>query len=192
MKKCIGTAVIILLTFNYLNAQHQEFKELQPFTDVVVEGNIRLFLEQGEETAMIVKARKAWQIEEYQIGVRGKTLYVKQVDDWNDRTPKISIYLKHTGIEYLEAEGFVRIRTENSIEGKQLTLKGDGFIKGSLEVEVDKLRVELDGLCNLGIAGLAGSADLQLDGMGRIKAEELLADDVTTSAEGLAGIRIGN
>ena len=105
---------------------------------------------------MAIKARKAWQVGEYKITVHEGTLYVRQAAEWNSRSPKITIYLKHTGIEHLQMDGYVKITTVNALQGDQFTLKGDGFIKGDLEVDVAQLKVALDGFCTLSISGEGG------------------------------------
>ena len=187
-------SLIILLSIGTFvgNAQYQQLKDLPDFENIEMDGNIRLYLQEAAQPSIAVKTKKAWQAAEYTIEVRNNTLYVKLDDHHEKSSPKITLYLKHTGVKDIHMEGFLKITTVDPLRGERLTLTGDGFIKGEVAVEVEKLSVDLDGFCTLELSGKATTADLSVDGFGKIKARELETQLTHQSAEGLANIRVGN
>ena len=192
MKKITATVAIILMALNVLHAQYQEVIDLEAFNAIELDGNIRLYLQQGNETSVAIKTRKAENIEKYKIAVHEGTLYVRRRDRWSSKSPKITLYLKHSGLEKVDMDGFIKIITVDALKGDQLMIKGDGFIKGDLEVDVKSLKVDVDGFCSLSIFGDAGAADLRVDGIGKIKAHELETSSVSKSTQGIASIRVGH
>lgn len=190
MKKRITLLGVLFLAIGLINAQHRETMALESFDYVQLDGNIRLFIDQGNREILTVQARKSRFLDDYRIRVRNNTLYVSLRDNVRS-APKIKLYLEHPGLKGIDADGLVHINSEDTITGDDFTIKGDGFIRGEVKVDVRRLKVDLDGFCFMGLSGKADICDFDLDGFGRINAGELLSTEVSKSADGLAGIKTG-
>ena len=191
MKKTTLFFTLIFLVVTSAFAQYRETMDYASFDDIKLDGNIRLYLRQGSDITVDFEARKASHLDDYRIEVRSNTLYIGYDDHHNFRsTPKIKVYVTHPALEGIDADGLVHINSENTINGERLAIKGDGFIRGSVEVDVENLRVDLDGFCFMSFSGAADRSELKLDGFGRINAGDLESDEVRKSADGLAGIKV--
>ena len=181
-------ALIVLLSGSVL-AQYQEEINVEDFDRVQLDGNIRLYLEQSPEIELSIKAKKESYLDDYRIRVRNNVLYVQYMNDSFGSTSKLKIYLKHPELKGVKVDGLVHINSKDPIQGKEFALKGDGLIRGTVEVDVARLKVDLDGLCFMTFSGKADESVLRLDGLGRINAKDLETLEVSKRADGLAGIR---
>lgn len=192
MKKSILTLTVLLLAAHFAMAQSREVLQLGPFENVDLDGNIRLFLEQGTTPTVELEAKKERHLAEYRVEVRNGTLYIQHWEEERFRSaPKIHVYLSHPGITGLDMDGLIYVVSTDPVESEDLRIKGDGLIKGDLEVNVQSLAVGLDGLCTLYLSGSADEANLRLDGMGKIDARGLDTAELKKSADGLARVRVG-
>ncbi len=190
MKKYLLLGLSLVLAINFINAQdRQEFK-LNSFEHVDLDGNIRLYVEYGKEQKVVLEAKRDDHLYDYEVEVRNNTLYVKYIEDGWGSTPKIKVYLTHPGVRSLDLDGYIYVYAMDTMRGEELRIKGDGLIRGELDVEVDQLTVGLDGMCKMTIAGIAENSDLRLDGMGNIDARGLRTNRVQKSADGLASIKV--
>lgn len=198
MKKLSLVFAVILLTIcsvvgQYTNTQNIE----ETFDKIRLEGNIRLYLKQGSETKVSLETRNQQKMENYNITVKNNTLHVRLHEKQHQggsrsrhSAPKIKINLTHPDLKGIDVDGLVSVYSINPISGDSFIVKGDGFIRGDIEVDVQRLEVDLDGLCSIRISGNADESDLRLDGMGRIKARNLETSKVYKSAEGLTSIKV--
>ncbi|MEK6153850.1 DUF2807 domain-containing protein [Flavobacteriaceae bacterium 3-367] len=192
MKNSILTLTVLLLAAHFSFAQSRQILQLDSFENVDLDGNIRLFLEQGTTPVVELEAKKERHLAEYYVEVRNGTLFIQHREEEGFRSaPKIHVYLSHPGISGLEMDGLIHVVSTAPVESETLRIKGDGLIKGDLEVNVKTLKIGLDGLCTMYLSGHADEADLQLNGMGKIDARELETAELRKSADGLARVRVG-
>lgn len=190
MKKTSLVLAVLLFTVCSAFGQHRETLNVPSFDHIKLDGNIRLYIEQHSEAVVEVEARKEYHLDEYRMEVRGGTLHIKARDNGFRSTAKIRVYIGHPELQSIDADGLVHIYSKGPIQGDSFYIKGDGMIRGEVEVEVEQLKVDLDGFCSMSFAGTASESDLRLDGLGGIDARDLLTDEVQKSAEGLARIRV--
>lgn len=181
---------LIFLTVISAFTQHRETKEFERFDLIKLDGNIRLYLVQASDIKVDFEARRASHLDDYRIEVKNKTLYIQYYDTGFGSTPKIKVYIEHPELKGIDADGLVHVNSKNTITGESFAIKGDGLIKGEVDVDVEKLRVDLDGLCFMSFNGKADKSYLRLDGLDRINASDLESLEIDKAAEGLAGIRL--
>ena len=191
MRKLIIISTVFLFTASLIHAQSREFNDLEPFENVSLDGNIRLNLEYGSATSLILEAKKEHHLSEYDVEVRNGTLYIRVNDRGYGSTPKLTVNLTHPGIQQLDMDGLVHVNSTNTYKSEKLVIQGDGLIKGDLDVTVNELKIGLDGMCKLTVVGYADVADLRLDGLGKIDARGLRADQYNHSSDGIASIKVG-
>lgn len=198
MKKASLLLVGMLLTVCSAIGQYNETLNIEEaFDNVQLDGNIRLYLKEGSETKVSLETRNERKMEDYRITVQNNNLYIglreKQLHGGTRKrhsAPKIKINLTHPELKGVNVEGLVSVYSIDPVSGDSFSVKGDGLIRGKIEVDVQKLEVDLDGLCSIRFSGKAVESDLRLDGMGKIKARDLETSKVHKSADGLTSISI--
>ncbi len=188
MKKVTLVCALVLMAAVSAFAQHRETLNLGDFDRVKLDGNIRLYIEEDREAEVIVEARKSRYFDDYRMEVRNGVLYIKYRSHDFGSTPKLKVYLTHPELKGIDMDGFIYLNSNNTITSESLAIKGDGFIRGTVAVDVQSLKVGLDGFCFMSFEGKATKSDLRLDGMGRINAKDLDSKMLHKSADGLAGI----
>ena len=183
-----------LLTTSFTYAQSRQLADLEPFENIDLEGNIRLYLENGSKTDVRLEAKKDYHIAEYDVEVRNGTLYIKYdtYDNGWGSTPKLYVYLTHPGIHRIDMDGLVHINSTDTYKSDRLAINGDGLIRGELDLTVSELKIGLDGMCKMTVVGQADYADLRVDGLGKIDARGLRADKYHQSSDGIASIKVGH
>ncbi len=190
MKKASLLLATILFTVGAAMGQHTETLNIKDtFDNVQIEGNVRLYLKQDSKAKVSLETRHERNLDKYRIAVRNGTLYI-QHRDRQGSAPKIKVYLTHPELQGIDVDGLVYVNSIDPVSGESFSLKGDGLIRGAIEVDVQELSVDLDGLCSMSFSGKADDTDLRLDGLGRINARDLETKQVRKSADGLAGIRL--
>lgn len=190
MKKASLVLATLLFTVGSAFGQHRETLNVEAFDQIKLDGNIRLYVEEHSEPVVEVEARREHHFDEYRMEVRSGTLYITHRDHGFRSSAKIHVYVGHPELEGIDADGLVHIYSKGPIRGDSFYIKGDGLIRGDVEVEVEELKVDLDGFCSMSFAGTAEESDLRLDGLGGIDARDLLTSEVHKSADGLARIRV--
>ena len=198
MKKASLLLAVMLLTICSVMGQYEKTQNIEEaFDNVQLDGNVRLYLKQGAETKVILETKNERKMEDYRIAVRNNTLYIGLRDKQHvggsrkrHSSPKIKVYLTHPELKGIDVDGLVYVYSIDPVSGDSFSVKGDGLIRGEIEVDVQRLEVDLDGLCSMSFSGKADESDLRLEGMGRINARDLETSKVHKSADGLTSIRV--
>lgn len=183
---------LFLVALGSAFAQHQETLRLGDFDRVKLDGNIRVYLEQDRTTDVVVEARKESYLDDYSMYVRNEVLYIRYRERGFGSTPKLKVYIAHPALQGIDMDGLIHLNSKNTITTESLAIKGDGLIRGTVDVDVQNLKVGLDGMCFMTFEGKAEQSDLRLDGLGRINARDLATSKIHKSADGLAAIRTGD
>lgn len=187
MKKYVGI-VLIGIVFNSCNVnKEQETKSLEPFNAINLAGNIELHLANTSENSIVIGTRNADDLAELKTENRNGELFIYHVDDCDHcETPEYVIYLNHSGITNMTLAGIVNLKSEDRISQKSLVIHGEGILNVNLEVSVEQLRVELEGISNLYFSGTADTANLKIAGIGMIRATSLKTKSGKSVSDGIA------
>ncbi|WP_273566900.1 GIN domain-containing protein [Maribacter halichondriae] len=196
MKKASLVLALMLLAVCSGMGQYNETQDLEEaFDNVRLDGNIRLYLKQGTEANVRIEAKNERKFEDYQITVQNNTLYIRLREKQRNggtrkrhSAPKIKVYLTHPELKGIDMEGLVSVKSIDPVSSDSFSVSGDGLIRGKIEVDVQELRVDLEGLCSMRFTGKADDSRIQLDGMGKINARDLETSKVHKSAVGLTSI----
>jgi hypothetical protein len=193
MRKLSVMSLVFMLALSISYAQNRQSPDLGSFENVEVEGNIRIFLEHAETSSVVLETKDAEDMEAYKVSVSGNTLIIDQRRQGSSfkSTPKLTVYVKHPGIRSLEMDGLVTVTTKDVVKGESLSIRGDGMIRGDMEIIVDRLIIDLDGMCKMTITGRALESDLSVDGMGKIDARGFYSKQLHQSSDGMASIKVG-
>jgi len=198
MKKASLLLAGMLLTLCNVIGQYTETPNIEEaFDNVRLEGNVRLYLNQGPQTEVSLETKNQRKMKDYRITVQNNTLYIRLREKQRHggsrkrhSAPKIKVNLTHPELAGVDVDGLVSVYSINPVSGDSFSIKGDGLIRGKIEVDVQRLEVDLDGLCSVKFSGKADESNLRLDGMGRIKARNLETSKVHKSADGLTSIKV--
>lgn len=198
MKKAsLLLAGMLLMACTVIGQYTETLNIEEAFDNIRLDGNVRLYLKEGSETIVSLETRNKQKMEDYKISVQNNTLYIglrekKRNGGSRKRhsAPKIDVNLTHPEIKGINVDGLIHVYSVDLVSSDSFSIKGDGLIRGEIEVDVQKLEVDLDGLCSMKFSGKAHEANLRLDGMGRINARDLELSEVRKSADGLTSIRV--
>lgn len=187
MKKYIGI-VLIGIVFNSCNVnKEQETRSLEPFNAINLAGNMELHLANTSENSMVIMTRNADDLAELKTENRNGELFIYHKNDCDHcETPEYDIYLNHSGITDMTLAGIVNLKSEYLISQKKLIIHGEGILNGNLDVFVDKLSVDLQGISNLYLSGTADTANLKIAGIGMIRATSLKTKSGKNVSDGIA------
>ena len=188
MKHLFSTILLVSLASLSAMAQSSETRQLPAFDVIDLDGHARIYLQKGDSPSIKIVTKNDGLLEQYRTEVRNGTLYLN-FERERDNDNRVKLYITHTGVEEMDVDGLVRIYTDDPLIGPSFTLKGDGFIKGDIEVDVDDLRVDADGFIGIRVSGRAFAADLSIDGFGNIDAYDLEVEQPNKSADGFARVK---
>ncbi|MDB4292030.1 DUF2807 domain-containing protein [Maribacter sp.] len=192
MKKVLlAIACFMLLAITNATAQESKTQALNAFTKLTLEGNIELHLIKSGKPAIKIETEDAEDIADFTIEVRHNELFLTYEENRSE-TPKFIVYLEHTGVEEVSMSGLISLFSKDILSGSDLSLEGSGIVKGEIEVAVENLRIDSDGITNLSISGTADNAILNINGLGKINAKKLNAKSVQQHTDGFAKVKIGS
>ncbi len=113
--------------------------------------------------------------------------------DYNDPAADGSypkIYVSAPALHSLRGLGMVNFSDVGAITGESFTLDVSGTCAGSLELDVAKLDVSIDGVAGLELTGSAENAVIKNSGMGAVDALGLTTVNAEVDVEGMGSVEI--
>ncbi len=169
--------ILCLLLFGTAQAkdQYKEHRTVGDFTKVQLEGAFNLFITQGNSNALALEAKKQSVIHRLHTEVRGETLYIT-TDDNMDKAKKLTVYLQVKDLSLLKVLGATKVYSKNPLTN-DLRVELLGAAKVRLLVQNKQLEFHAQGVSSSIIKGKVQQADFQMEGMGKLDAEELICTD---------------
>lgn len=113
----------------------------------------------------------------------------KNISVKNDRdVPKI--YVSTPSLEYLDIEGLIHIKEMDTITADAFELDIDGVCNGKIDLAVKNLTIGFGGVGNLVLTGTADNANIDMSGVGSLKAFDLLTKVAEIDSSGVGGAEI--
>ena len=191
MKRILLSVLCLsLFSLSFIEAQEIKTLSLEAFSKINLEGNFELHLVRGSRANVKIETKRAEDFEDLEIAVRNDELIFNYQKDENE-TPKFIIYLEHAGIEEVEMSGLVSLFSESILDGNFM-LKGSGIVKGEIDVTVENLKIDTEGITNMKISGTADSAEININGLGKINAKKLDARSIKQRSDGFAKVKVGS
>ncbi len=193
MKLRIVALLLFFSTSSLIFAQQTQIRTLDEFSKVDLWGRVELHLVKSTVPSIKIEMKKKYDMNDFVTKVRnGKLQAHYKKSHKHDNEPKVTVYLYYTEIEQLELSGLVTLVSEETIVAEKLDIQGDGIVKGDIDIETGDLRISLEGIGNITVSGKADRAELQVDGLGKINATDLVANEFEQHADGFAKIRFGS
>jgi len=184
--KAAGATALILMSAGFATAHEVDGKDrveethnITDFNKIRVTGVYELDVEVGEDFSVFTSGKHK-DVEDMKVYLKGSTLVLAQNEDgdkninWNGRKKKNN-------------NGIRAVITLPSLKALDITGIGSGEIKG---IESDRLDVEVAGISDMELFGSCGTLDVDMAGLGEIRAEELECDNVDVDLAGMGEISV--
>ncbi len=161
---------IILLVFFLFGCEKYEGNLVQvtidpdPFTEINVKANAKIFLEQGPYFSIVVEGYETF-IDDYLFNVNDETLWITQFNGRQRRGTKI--YITIPDLWLLENQGSADITYINRMTlNHDLIVINDGNGDLNLSLDVHNLYLEMFGSGNIWIDGFVNYQEIDINGSG--------------------------
>lgn len=195
MKK-IGLLLTFLLIATSFFAQNREKRrdsdisehlDLRDFTTIEAELGADIYIRQADTFSVVVEGSEQG-IDRMKTRVKdGKLLITKQYNwqFWNE-FEKIRIYITAPVLDEFVFSGAGNVTLEGKWTGQKLHILLEGAHNVTAnDVDIEELKVKLDGVGNLQIGGKAQKARLFLNGTGNIDAYDLTIQNARCAVNGI-------
>ena len=182
---------VFFLTISSVNAntKHDEdweskTYEVGEFTDIYLEGGYKVYLIQGDENSITVKASDDDVFDYLKIRNNSDELSLKIERDHFDYD-RIILYITFKKLEKLEIEGGVKLKTKGFLDLNDFEMYVAGGAKIELDIKAENIEIVAEGGVLFELAGVAKSLDVKISGAGHVDADELKSKDVSFEIEGV-------
>lgn len=184
--KAAGATVLTLMSASLATAHEvndkdrvEETHSLKDFNKIRITGVYELDVQVGEEFSVFTSGKHK-DVENMRVYLKGSTLVLAQNEDgdkninWNGRKKK-----NNSGIK--------AIITLPTLKSLDITGIGAGEIKG---IESDRLDVEVAGISDMELSGTCGTLDVEMAGLGELRADNLECENVDVDLAGMGEISV--
>ncbi len=191
----ICSALIVLFLTNCISAFDKKVKgsgnvttEQRPvsaFDKIEVDGVFKVFLTQGNAESVEVEIDDNLQqyVKVYNEGNK-LILDIEKGINWS-KTTKNNVYITLKNINQLDIEGVCSVETRTMLKGDYLKLEVNGVSNSTLELNCNRLEVNLSGVGNTDLSGETIEFIVKKDGVGSLKARDMKAAKVNIKNSGV-------
>jgi hypothetical protein len=188
--KLISIFSIVLLLGLTPPAQSQtednwEYKDLQvgEFTAVRLDGSFKVYLVQGEQSSIRVKASNNVVFDNIKVRNYNGELEIKLNQSIFEYS-RVSLYITFKTLNQLDIEGGVNLKTNGYIDLNDFAVSIEGGANVELKLKAKTVEFRGAGGFILEMSGVADLLDLAIDGAGHVSANELKTDNVKFKVRG--------
>ncbi|MDP4184956.1 MAG: head GIN domain-containing protein [Bacteroidota bacterium] len=160
---------------------YKAFK-VNDFNKVYLEGGFNVVFKQGAVASLAVHADEA-NMKELKVFSDNGELHVVT----KKNNPKVDLIITARSLEKIKVDGGIKFQTEGLLKFNKLSLEINGGAKGNLSVSGAELNIWNGGGCLLELDGGCTQLNINVEGAGKIKAENLKAKNVYVKING-AGV----
>ncbi len=157
---------------------------IDDFSEIYLEGGYKVYLTQGDENKVVVKASDDDVFDYLQVRTWGNELKIDLEPDHFDFS-RIVLYITFKKLDKLKIEGGVKLKTKGYMDLNDFEM----YVAGGAKIELDMKARYVDILGEGGVLfeldGVAKSLDVKISGAGHLDAERLKTKDVSIKIEGV-------
>lgn len=188
MKTALLFTLSILFAVN-LSAQNDDDwdsrrYDIDNFSAIYLEGSYKVFLTQGNESALTVKTPD------------GDVFDELDVDNWSDELrvvvdrdfinyERIHLYITFKNLDEIKVQGGLNLSTDGYLDLNDLYVQVEGGAKIDLELKAEDIELVGEGGVLVQLKGVAKELDVKLSGAGHVDAEDLRVNDARFKIEGV-------
>jgi hypothetical protein len=180
--------ILILGASNASYGQDEDWEsktyELNNFRDIYLKGGYKVYLIQGNENSLTVKASDDDVFDYLKIKNDRSSLGL-EIDRKYFNFDRVNLYITFKNIERIEIEGGVRLKTKGYLDLNDIYVSVEGGAKIELDMKARNVEITGEGGVLFELDGVADRLKVHLSGAGHVDASELKTKDVTFRVEGV-------
>ncbi len=185
--KLIITALLMtissILAFSQDDNWEKKTYQIGDFSDIKLYGGFKVFLIQGDECSVLVKATDKDVFDNIKIKNNyGEASIEMDISFFEYR--RVNLYITFKTLEKLTIEGGVNLKTNGYLDLKNISVNVEGGASIDLDMKADNVKVYGEGGFLFELKGVANSLDVTIKGAGNVSASELKTKDVTFTVAG--------
>lgn len=158
--------------------------ELADFNEIELEGGYRVFLIQGNENSLLVKASDDDVFDYLDVDNNASLLKLK-IDRDHFNFDRVNLYITFKELERIEIEGGVKLKTRGYLNLNDFSMHVEGGAKIELNMKARDVNIVSEGGVLFELDGVAETLNVKVSGAGHVDASELKTKDVTFRVEGV-------
>lgn len=158
--------------------------ELNDFNEIYLEGGYKVYLIQGDENSLTVRASDNDVFDYLEVNNVSESLRLK-VEREHFNFDRISLYITFKELEKIKIEGGVTLKSKGYLNLNDFAIHVEGGAKIELDLKADDVEITGEGGVLFELNGVAETLDVHLSGAGHVNASELKTRDVTFKVEGV-------
>ncbi|HKI88929.1 MAG TPA: head GIN domain-containing protein [Draconibacterium sp.] len=182
------TLSLIVAVSNVSFGQDDEWEtktyQLNDFREIYLKGGYKVYLIQGNENSLTVKASDDKVFDYLKIRNNRSSLGL-EIDRERFNFDRVNLYITFKNIERVEIEGGVRLKTKGYLDLNDIYVSVEGGAKIELDMKARNVEVNGEGGVLFELNGVAEQLKVHLSGAGHVDASELKTKNVTFHVEGV-------
>lgn len=158
--------------------------DIEDFSSLRLYGGYKVFLSQGKQTAIEVKAKDYDVLDNLTVENWGDELGLV-IEDEFFAYKRIRVYVTFKELNEIAVEGGLNLESDGYLDLDDLNLQIQGGAKIDLQMKADDVKVTGEGGVLIDLNGVANSLMVKLSGAGHLDANELKTKDVDIEIEGV-------
>ncbi len=159
-----------------------EERNVKSFNEIQVGSNFEVFLQESDKPGLVIEADDNL-ISFIDTEVRGKTLRISAAANFQTQQ-RPRVYIAYSSLKALKLSGAAKLRSDETLQAKNLDLSLSGASVIFLDVLVDDIEVRASGASKVHLTGVAEELSVRLSGASRLYADELEAEDANMRLSG--------
>ena len=184
----LSTIVLIIFSGAVYAQQDSNWKsrtyDLSDFREIELEGGYRVFLIQGDENSLLVKASDDDVFDYLDINSNTSSLKLR-INREHFNFDRINLYITFKELERVNIEGGVRLKTRGYLDLDDFEMHVEGGAKVELNMKAKDVDIVSQGGVLFEMNGVAETLNVKVSGAGHVDASELKTKDVRFSVEGV-------
>lgn len=181
-------ATALLMTSTALANAHEvddknrveETHNITDFNKIRITGVYELDVQVGEDFSVFTSGKHK-DVEGMEVYLKGSTLVLAQDEDRRSKN------INFNGRKNKNNSGIRAVITLPSLEALDITGIGSGEIKG---IKSDNFDIEVAGISDMELVGTCGNLDVDMAGLGEVRAEDLKCENVDVDLAGMGEISV--
>lgn len=160
------------------------------FHEIRASGVVHLFLKQ--DSIIRVRVKTDNNLQPYVVTEnRGDALVIREKDNINLRpTDQIQVYVSAPDLRSIRISGACALTSENNLQVPSFKLEASGASKLNLIVTTDAFRASCSGATDAIIQGSSRTAEIEISGAGKLKADHFQVDQLKLEVSGAANAEV--
>ncbi len=167
-------------------------REIEGTKKLKVSGIFNLYLSQGDKPMLRIEGDEEL-TQKLKVTQNGEWLeldFEKVNENFFKRNSKVDVYLTLSELEEFVFDGVGNIKTEGTLEVKDISIRGDGVGNLNLELQANTIKAVFSMLGNINLSGSVNSIGLSNDGLGNVDASGLIAQNMNLKSSGIGRVAV--